>query len=245
MNEKDCKYKCDICNKNYASANSLWNHTKKFHKNIVTNNTVTNICNNIKPTIKIKDTQKKKYNCEFCDKSFNHRQNKYYHQLNCKHKNNLLNKINQENTINNPDVIIDNSNNLKNENECCIFSKEKTQPTLEQLKDEISELNNKINDLELIKLGFIYIIHEREFIESNKNIYKIGRTHSTIKRLANYPKNSILLFCRPSNNMIEDENKLVKIFKNKFICKSEIGNEYFEGSLTDMIKIINNYLDKI
>jgi hypothetical protein len=66
-----------------------------------------------------------------------------------------------------------------------------------------------------------------------------------LKRLANYPKNSILLFCRPSNNMIEDENKLVKIFKEKFINKNEIGNEYFEGLLTDMIKIINNYLDKI
>jgi hypothetical protein len=45
--------------------------------------------------------------------------------------------------------------------------------------------------------------------------------------------------------MIEDENKLVKIFKEKFINKNEIGNEYFEGLLTDMIKIINNYLDKI
>ena len=27
------KYNCNICNKFYASTNSLWNHNNKFHKN--------------------------------------------------------------------------------------------------------------------------------------------------------------------------------------------------------------------
>jgi hypothetical protein len=36
MNKKE--YLCKICNKNYASASSLWNHNNKFHNNILNNN---------------------------------------------------------------------------------------------------------------------------------------------------------------------------------------------------------------
>ena len=35
------QYGCKICNKQYASYQSLWNHNKKFHKKCVTSN-VTN-----------------------------------------------------------------------------------------------------------------------------------------------------------------------------------------------------------
>ena len=31
------EFKCNICNKFYASYKSLWDHNKKFHKNKATN----------------------------------------------------------------------------------------------------------------------------------------------------------------------------------------------------------------
>jgi hypothetical protein len=41
---------------------------------------------------------------------------------------------------------------------------------------------------------FIYLIKEREFIKNNEEIYKIGKTKQmALKRIKDYPKNSILL----------------------------------------------------
>ena len=61
----DNKYYCEICNKTYASNNSLWNHNKTYH-------------------IKIND--KIDYECDYCHKSFNHKTNKYRHMKSCKVK---------------------------------------------------------------------------------------------------------------------------------------------------------------
>ena len=61
----DNKYFCEICNKKYASNNSLWNHNKKFH----TENLI-----------------KKEYECEHCAKGFNNISNKYRHLKSCKIK---------------------------------------------------------------------------------------------------------------------------------------------------------------
>ena len=72
MEEKNSDtFYCSECNKHYKSYKSLWNHNKKFHQK--------------KPTVK-------EYICKQCKKSFDNKQNKYYHQKNCS-------------------IIIDNSNN--------------------------------------------------------------------------------------------------------------------------------------
>jgi hypothetical protein len=43
--------------------------------------------------------------------------------------------------------------------------------------------------------------------------------------------------------MLDDENTLIKIFKDKFIHQNDIGNEYFKRDINLMIKIINTYFD--
>jgi hypothetical protein len=61
--EKNTKiYHCDICNKTYATYNTLWTHNKKFHTK--------------KPG--------KEYICKHCNKSYDNKQTKYYHQKYCK-----------------------------------------------------------------------------------------------------------------------------------------------------------------
>lgn len=52
------EYKCLICNKNYKSYQSIWNHNNKFHKN--ENITITKTDNNIN----------KAFICKHCNKTF-------------------------------------------------------------------------------------------------------------------------------------------------------------------------------
>jgi hypothetical protein len=47
--------------------------------------------------------------------------------------------------------------------------------------------NLKINIFFKMSIGYIYLIHPKEYIESKEDIYKIGRTKKTLnKRLKGY-----------------------------------------------------------
>ena len=88
-------------------------------------------------------------------------------------------------------------------------------------------------------VNYIYLLQEREFIKTNENIYKIGMTKKqNNKRFNQYPKGSILLFQMICNDCVFIEKQLIKIFKETFIKRIDIGNEYFEGIYNDMINII-------
>jgi hypothetical protein len=68
-------YNCNICNKEYKSYGSLWNHNKLKH-------------NNIQITQKIY-----KYNCDICDKKFTRKSNLDYHyKKSCEKHNIILNE---------------------------------------------------------------------------------------------------------------------------------------------------------
>lgn len=92
----------------------------------------------------------------------------------------------------------------------------------------------------------IYLIHEREFITTNKNIYKIGRSTNIKNRMMNYPKGSDILLILHVSNCTLIENLIKKEFNNKYILRKEYGLEYFEGNKDDMIidifTINSNYM---
>lgn len=94
-------------------------------------------------------------------------------------------------------------------------------------------------------MEFVYILHEREFINASKNVYKIGRTKQVLTRINQYPKGSHLIFCMPVNDNILVESKMITMFKKSFTQKLEFGNEYFEGDVKEMvistIKIAHQY----
>ena len=78
---------------------------------------------------------------------------------------------------------------------------------------------------------YIYLLIEREFITTNKNIYKIGRTkQNNYGRFNSYPKNSKLLLQIICKDCTLCEQKLIKIFKSKYKQCIDIGIEYFEGN---------------
>jgi hypothetical protein len=68
---KNDNFYCNECKKQYKSYKSLWNHNKTFH---------------------IKKPKIKEYICKVCNKSFDNKQNKYYHQKSCKNTPIILNK---------------------------------------------------------------------------------------------------------------------------------------------------------
>ncbi len=61
------KYKCEECNKYYATYSSLWTHNKKFH---------------IVPVLE----ENKKRSCCYCYKLLSCKQSKWYHEKKCKEK---------------------------------------------------------------------------------------------------------------------------------------------------------------
>ena len=88
----------------------------------------------------------------------------------------------------------------------------------------------------------IYLIHTREFIITNKEIYKIGQSNNMETRVRNYPNGSNLLLSIISKNSIQCEKDLIKQFKIKFTQKLFYGNEYFEGDVDEMISMICDYI---
>ena len=76
---------CKICNKNYKSYQSLWNHNHKYHYNHNDNldnhkdNHSDNLNNHIDNHIKLKQ-----YYCGKCNKEFSQFQNRWRHEKTCK-----------------------------------------------------------------------------------------------------------------------------------------------------------------
>jgi len=88
----------------------------------------------------------------------------------------------------------------------------------------------------------LYLIHTREFISTDKPIYKIGRGGNLHKRIKQYPNGSNLLFSHTCKNSVFCEAQLISIFKDKFVQEKFYGREYFSGECYDMIDIMYDYI---
>jgi hypothetical protein len=97
-------------------------------------------------------------------------------------------------------------------------------------------VSNKINNIYEQRLcnltqkanGHLYLIKEREFIKTNENIFKIGKSKNIKNRMPSYPKDSVLYyicFCRDIDIV---EKFMIAHFSTVFIQRQDIGTEYFE-----------------
>ena len=83
---------------------------------------------------------------------------------------------------------------------------------------------------------YVYLVQEREFVNSNKHIYKIGRScQRNLSRFKQYPKDSILICQNSCYNCSICEGNLITLFKCKYIQRVDIGIKYFEGDSRNMI----------
>lgn len=86
------EYKCNVCNKNYSSYQSLWIHNKKYHSK---NNNY-----NHKQSQITTEKLNVNYKCEFCNKILSRQDSLKRHYTNCKTKMHIdKNKSNVENII--------------------------------------------------------------------------------------------------------------------------------------------------
>jgi hypothetical protein len=94
-------------------------------------------------------------------------------------------------------------------------------------------------------MNYIYLLQEREFLKTNESIYKIGRTAQYYEtRLSQYPKGSKTILVKKCNNCYSMETRLLKDFRAKFVNRTDIGKEYFEGDVEEMINIITTVLEE-
>lgn len=50
--------------------------------------------------------------------------------------------------------------------------------------------------------GYLYVIQEREFVRSDEDVYKVGRTYNVAQRLSQYPRGSDLIAALPVLDMV-------------------------------------------
>lgn len=77
--------------------------------------------------------------------------------------------------------------------------------------------------------GHLYLIKEREFLKTNENVYKIGKTKNIKNRMPSYPKDSrvyVIYYC--ASDIHKVEKKLIREFDRLFKKRTDIGNEYYE-----------------
>jgi hypothetical protein len=77
---KSERYTCEICNKQYSSASSIWNHRTKIHA--VVNNSIKQHNNSIEQPITASNSEY--FYCKYCSKSYKHQQSRSRHEIICK-----------------------------------------------------------------------------------------------------------------------------------------------------------------
>ena len=93
---------------------------------------------------------------------------------------------------------------------------------------------------------YVYLLHEREFLNSGRPLYKIGRTsQSPNDRFDDYPKGSCVVFYLRVPDSKATEKAIKAAFKLKFKQDRDIGQEYFEGDVNDMIQSLFFIASKI
>lgn len=90
--------------------------------------------------------------------------------------------------------------------------------------------------------GHLYLLREREFINNDMNIVKAGRTQNIINRFKQYPKGSELLFIWKCDDTVEAEKCMLDLLRKCFKQRIDIGREYFEAPIEDIVETISNFL---
>lgn len=117
-----------------------------------------------------------------------------------------------------------------------------TEKQLEELKTENERLKARDDVGPLAKFdGALYIAQTAQFFTSKQNVFKIGRTNQPINnRIQGYDKGCELIYYCKCLDHCDAEAKAKKEFRSKFIPRTDIGTEFFEGDIDTMISVMQN-----
>jgi len=250
-------FKCNICNKNYKSKNSLGNHNRKFHpknKQLSTRNLQKSTLNKLNSTICQPTTFT--YHCKYCNKGYNINQSKWKHEKTCKTKINIeienlqLKKQNEELKICFQNEINDLKEQIKtlmNKN-CKIhyktLQKINNQQNITNQHNIQNNIQNNINIIGFNKENLIELFTEQEKIKIlgkkfNSLNYLIEYTHFNNK----YPQlKNIKITNLKDNIAYKYDNK-----KNKYIAttKDELINDLVINRMADIDEFQTEVFDKL
>ena len=196
--EQTTNFYCNECKKQYKSYKSLWNHNKTFH---------------------IKKPKVKEYNCKVCNKLFDNKQNKYYHQKSCKNIPVILNKK----YINNIPTI----------------------PTIKPLKIHVKPSNTIINNYKNDNIEYISDRFKnnlfKNLLNKEHHIILLPKLIDNIKFNSNYKENH--------NVKIKSSRSAIGFYYNqnkwKAINKNELLDELCDYSLHIFDKYFNEKKDTL
>ena len=215
VDNKNKKFQCEECEKTFTSNQSL-----KYHSNICKGVHVLQcpICfktfaskygkNKHKTHVKCSPPEEKCFKCEKCEKVLSCKRNLERHVKTCSGVGSLQCPICK---------ISFNTRQSK----CYHMKKNNCSPP-----EDTSEPHK----------NSVYLLIEREFMITKENIFKIGRSVKVCNRARQYPKGSQLLVVLPCIDSVATECNLKRVFSEKFIHRSDIGAEYYEGPPNTMIK---------
>ncbi len=259
---KSVRYTCKRCDRLYSSAQSLCNHTTKFHRDGPDNpnNSIDNhsiildnpsiIIDNASTNLNKKKELDKIYSCKICKKEFNYYQNRWRHEKIC---NKEIVKKESSNIISNKTITNNNSNNTTNNtntnngtiNNIIINSYDK-----DDLKyissDFMKRILNRLskNDDESLKGGIPHLVENIKFNPTKKMNNNVIITNTKSKIAKKYIDNKWNYVKK--NDILKDmHNKALEILQNWVSeNKEELTKKMLDG-LKDYKNISLDYKKKI
>jgi phenylpropionate dioxygenase-like ring-hydroxylating dioxygenase large terminal subunit len=210
-----CDHQCLGCLKKYNSQSSLWHHKQK--------------CVPLKDAIATSKV-KEEFGCIDCKYSTTNKTSMQKHLITPRHIEQMKPKTLDIEWI----------------NQCLIcYKKYDSQSSLWHHKQKCS-LIPVAKEVKIVHVfQYIYLIQEREFVKNNERVYKIGKTKQpNLNRFKQYPKDSILISQISCLDCDICEKQLLQIFKFKYLQKTDIGTEYFEGDHISMTLDIMSTISK-
>ena len=185
---------CKICNKNYKTKQSLWNHKSKYHNN-ENNPNVINTSFSSNPIVIQKSPNNNSNNnciCKYCNKEFKYKQGRWKHEQKCK------------------------INNEKSKDEIINI----LQTTIKQQSDEIQIIKKQLLDI----MNKQCKVHPKTLQKINKQlngdnntvtVTENNTTNNTTNNIINY--NIVALGLEDLSEVFTKAEKL-KVLKNKRMC---------------------------
>jgi hypothetical protein len=244
------EYRCDVCNKFYASYKSRWLHIKKYHNNNVVNCSINVVNNEKKCSSKCssKTLHKKIDNniCKYCNKQFCDRMYRWKHEKKCKLAIN----------INSTEIYEIKKQNEKLEKQIeelkeLIQKSMKIHPkTLQKINNQLNMNNNSIiNNNFIVQLGyedFNKVLSENEKIgllnkHSNSVIEMVKMVH--VNPNNKYKQYKSMYITNLQNNVAYKYDDTCK----KFIAvsKIELLDSIIDNRIADIENFYEDYKDKI
>ncbi len=237
-------YSCNICNKEYSSYKSLWNHNNKFHKTNVTQ-TSTNV--NFASTI-VNQSSTNLYFCSYCNKSYKIRQTRWKHEQKCKNENNNKDKqieqlkkelATKEEQFKN--AIIE----IKKEFNDLIKNNNINPDNLKQINNKVQKVNNKygtnnVNNGQIINNTYVKF--------GNLDYTKIFSEKELCKLMTNFKYKCIEEFIKKvhfNDKHPEYGNIFITNLRDNIAYIFD-GNEFIASDKTDtIIDLIDNHANEI